>query len=146
MRFRISKHHETQVYTIMVRGEMNDDGGWDILQIAQTILHLPNCQTLVIDLCDTLIDEEVTVLNLDILVSVFEEAVSIQDTTLIVRYRHDREIRLTADALTLGPRMPYYNVPLGEAKLCSRAMQWLGQEASLLVHGPVRRLRAIQCA
>lgn len=146
MRFRISKNHEAQVYTIMVSGEMNDDGGWDILQIAQTMLHLPNCQTLVIDLCNTLIDEEVTVLNLDILVSVFEEAVSMQDNTLIVRYRHDREIRCTADELTLGPRIPYYNVPLDEAKLCSRAMQWLGQEACLLAHAPGSRLQAVQYA
>ncbi len=38
MRFRIRKNEDGSVYTIVVSGEMDDESGWDLLQVAQVML------------------------------------------------------------------------------------------------------------
>ena len=44
MRFRIRKNEHGSVYTIVVSGEMDDESGWDLLQVAQVMLAMPRCR------------------------------------------------------------------------------------------------------
>ncbi|WP_028319459.1 hypothetical protein [Desulfobulbus elongatus] len=134
MRFRITKKHDGSVYSIVVSGEIDDDAGWDLLQIAQTMVRMPHCRELVLDLRGAMIDDDVSVFNTDTLVSVFEEGLLHKDSTLVVRFRDDSEIRLCSDQLPLEPAQPYANVRLDEAKLYGKAMKSLEQEAKLLTH------------
>ncbi len=129
MRFRIKKENDGTVYSIVVSGEVDDDAGWDILQIAQTMLNMPHCRELIIDLRSAVIDDELSVLNTDTLVSVFEEGLLKKDSTLLVRFLDDSEIRLCSDQLPLEPAICYTNVSIDEAKFYGRAMKWLEQEA-----------------
>jgi len=134
MRFRIRKDNDKTAYSIIVSGEMDDDAGWDILQIAQTMLNMPHCRELVIDLRSAVIDEELSVLNTDTLVSVFEEGLLKKDSTLLVRFHDESEIRLSSDQLPLEPMLCYANVSIDEAKFYGRAMKWLEQEARFLAN------------
>lgn len=132
MRFRIMKMNDGTAYAIVVSGELNDDAGWDLLQIAQTMLHMPHCTHLLIDLRAALIDEELTVFNSDTLVSVFQEGLLRKDSTLTIRLRDDSEISLCSDQLPLEANVSYASVRLDEAKMYGKAMRWLEQEARLL--------------
>lgn len=132
MRFRIMKMNDGTVYAIVVSGELSDDAGWDLLQIAQTMLHMPHCNHLLIDLRAAVIDEEVTVFNSDTLVSVFQEGLLLKDSTLTIRLRDDSEISLCSDQLPLEANGSYASVRLDEAKMYGQAMRWLEQEARLL--------------
>mgnify|MGYP001102021386 CR=1 FL=1 len=134
MRFRILKSTDGLVYSIVVSGEMDDDAGWDILQVAQAMLGMPHCRELIIDLRSAAIDEELSVLNTDTLVSVFEESLLLKDSTLVVRFLDDSEIRLCSDQLPLEPFIAYANVSIDEAKFYGKAMKWLEQEARLLTN------------
>jgi len=134
MRFRIMKKNGGLGYTIVVSGEMDDDAGWDLLQIAQTMLLMPHCRELVVDLRAAVLDEELSVLNTDTLASVFEEGLLLKDSVLIVRFRDDSEIRLSSDQRPLEPVVPYAEVRIDEAKFYGRAMKWLMQEARLLAN------------
>jgi len=134
MRFRIMKSTDGLVYSIIVSGEMDDDAGWDILQVAQAMLSMPHCRELIIDLRSAEIDEELSVLNTDTLVSVFEESLLLKDSTLVVRFLDDSEIRLCSDQLPLEPFTAYANVSIDEAKFYGKAMKWLEQEARLLTN------------
>jgi hypothetical protein len=134
MRFRIRKNNDSSVYSIVVSGILDDDGGWDILQIAQTMLGMTRCRELIIDLRAATIDEGLSVFTTDTLLSVFEERLMEKDAALIIRHRHDSEIRLYSDQLPLRPTAGFVNVHLNEAKFFVRAMKWLEQEARFLVH------------
>jgi len=134
MRFRIMKTNAGTTCSIVVSGELDDDAGWDLLQISQTMLGMPHCRELIIDLRAAVIDVDLTVLNTDTLASVFEEGLLLKDSALIIRFRDDSEIRLCSDQLPLEPVASYANVCLDEAKLYGRAMQWLEQEARLLAN------------
>lgn len=134
MRFRIRKDNDKTTYSIIVSGEMDDDAGWDILQIAQTMLNMTHCRELVIDLRSAVIDEDLSVLNTDTLVSVFEEGLLKKDSTLLVRFNDESEIRLSSDQLPLEPMLCYANVSIDEAKFYGRAMKWLEQEARFLAN------------
>jgi hypothetical protein len=134
MRFRIKKNNDGKTYSILVSGEMDDNAGWDILQIAQTMLNMPHCKELIVDLRSAVIDEELSVLNTDTLVSVFEEGLLKKDSTLRVRFRDDSEIRLCSDQLPLEQTVSYTNVSIDEAKFYGRAMKWLEQEARFLAN------------
>lgn len=134
MRFRIGKDNDRAAYSIIVSGEMDDDAGWDILQIAQTMLNMPHCRELLIDLRSAVIDEDLSVLNTDTLVSVFEEGLLKKDSTLLVRFHDESEIRLCSDQLPLEPTAFYANVSIDEAKFYGRAMKWLEQEARFLTN------------
>jgi hypothetical protein len=134
MRFRIKKNDDGTTYSIIVSGVMDDDAGWDILQIAQTMLNMPHCTELIIDLRSAVIDEDLSVLNTDTLASVFEEGLLKKDSTLLVRFLDDSEIRLCSDQLPLEPTVYYTNVTIDEAKFYGRAMKWLEQEARLLAN------------
>ena len=134
MRFRIIKNTDSLAYSIVVSGEMDDDAGWDILQIAQAMLSMPRCRELLIDLRSAELDEELSVLNTDTLVSVFEEGMLLKDSTLVVRFLDDSEIRLCSDRLPLKPITAYANVRIDEAKFYGKAMKWLEQEARLLTN------------
>lgn len=134
MRFRIMKNSDGLVYSIVVSGEIDDDAGWDILQVAQAMLSMPRCRELIIDLRSAEIDEELSVLNTDTLVSVFEEGMLLKDSTLVVRFLDDSEIRLCSDQLPLEPITAYANVSIDEAKFYGKAMKWLEQEARLLTN------------
>jgi hypothetical protein len=134
MRFRIRKDHDGTAYTIVVSGEMDDDAGWDILQIAQTMLNMPHCKELIIDLSSAVIDEDISVLNTDTLVSVFEEGLLKKDSTLLLRFHDESEIRLSSDQLPLEPTECYANVSMDEAKFYGRAMKWLEQEVRFLAN------------
>lgn len=134
MRFRIRKNNDGTVYIIVVTGGMDDDAGWDILQVAQTMLNMPHCRELIIDLRSVVIDEELSVLNTDTLASVFEEVLLKKDSTLFIRFRDDSEIRLCSDQLPLKPTVFYVDVRMDEAKFYGRAMKWIEQEARFFVH------------
>ncbi|ADW17694.1 hypothetical protein Despr_1540 [Desulfobulbus propionicus DSM 2032] len=134
MRFRISKQNDGTAYSIVVTGELTDDTAWDILQIAQTMLGMAQCRELVIDLRSAVLDEELSVFNTDILVSVFEEGLLKKDSSLVLRFRDESEIRLCSDQLPLEARPLFANVPLDEAKFYGRALKWLEQEARFLVN------------
>jgi hypothetical protein len=128
------KQKDRPAYSIIVSGEMNDDAGWDLLQIAQTMLHMPHCRELTLDLCAAVIEEELSIFNTDTLVSVFEEGLLLKDASLIVRFSDESEICLSSDQQPLEPAIAYTNVSLDEAKLYGRAMRWLEQEARLLAN------------
>ncbi|MCL2340461.1 MAG: hypothetical protein FWC49_02025 [Proteobacteria bacterium] len=134
MRFRIMKGKEQGMFLLAASGRIDDDSSWDLLQVAQIMLSMPRCRELVIDLQGVEIDDDLSTLNTDILVSVFEESLLLKDCTLIVRFGNNDEIRLCADQLPLEPALPYVNVRLDEAKVYGRAMQWLEKEARLLAH------------
>jgi hypothetical protein len=134
MRFRITKNNEGSVYSIVVSGELDDDGGWDILQIAQTMLNMPHCRELIIDVRSAMIDDELSVFNTDNLTSVFEENLLRKDSALVVRFRDESEICLCSDQLPLEEPPAFVNVSINEAKFFGRAMKWVEQEARFLVH------------
>jgi hypothetical protein len=134
MRFRITKNKEGTTYTIVVSGEMNDDSCWDLLQVAQTMLHIPHCLELIVDLRAADIDDDVSVLNTDTLLSVFEEGLMLKDSALTLRLSEDNEIRFNSDQLPLKPTHLYENVQMDAAKVYIRAMKWLEQEARLLAN------------
>ena len=134
MRFRITKNQEGTTYSIVVSGEINDDSCWDLLQVAQTMLHMPRCRELIIDMRAADIDDEVSVFNTDTLVSVFEEGLLLKDSALTLRLRDGHEIRFSSDQLPLKPMHSYENVPMDDAKVYIRAMKWLAQEARLLAN------------
>ena len=134
MRFRITKNQEGTTYSIVVSGEINDDSCWDLLQVAQTMLHMPRCRELIIDMRAADIDDEVSVFNTDTLVSVFEEGLLLKDSALTLRLRDGYEIRFSSDQLPLKPMHSYENVPMDAAKVYIRAMKWLAQEARLLAN------------
>jgi hypothetical protein len=134
MRFRIRKSNDGLVYSIVISGEMDDEDGWDVLQIAQTMLSMPHCKELVIDLQAAVIDEEVSVFNSDTLVSVFEEGLCSKDSAVVVRYREDDEIRMCSDQLPLEASPVFVSVSINDAKLCGKAMKWLEQEARFLAN------------
>ena len=47
MRFRISKNQDGTVRTIIVSGAMDEESGWDLLQVAQIMLAMERCRELV---------------------------------------------------------------------------------------------------
>ena len=134
MRFRITKNQEGTTYSIIVSGEINDDSCWDLLQVAQTMLHMPHCRELIIDLRAADIDDDVAVLNTDTLVSVFEEGLLLKDSALTLRLGHDSEIRFCSDQLPIKPTHLYEDVRMDAAKVYIRVMKWLEQEARLLAN------------
>ncbi|MBM9535833.1 hypothetical protein [Desulfobulbus alkaliphilus] len=134
MRFRIRKGKDCSVYTIIVSGLVDEDAGWDIMQIAQTMLSMTRCRKLIIDLRMALLDEGLSVFTSDTLLAVFEEGLLSKDAALIIRHRYDSEIRLCSDQLPLQPTGGFINVQINEAKFLARAMKWLEQEARMLAH------------
>ena len=134
MRFRITKNNEGSVYSIVVSGELDDDGGWDILQIAQAMLNMAHCRELIIDVRSAMIDDELSVFNTDTLTSVFEENLLRKDSALVVRFRDESEICLCSDQLPFEEPPAFVNVSINEAKFFGRAMKWVEQEARFLVH------------
>ncbi|MDX9835343.1 MAG: hypothetical protein RBT36_09060 [Desulfobulbus sp.] len=132
MRFRIKKSQDGVVRTIVVSGTVDEESGWDLLQIAQIMLAMPSCQKLVVDLQGAIIDEEVTVLNSDTLVSVFEERLFVKNCTVVFRYRDGNEIHMQSGLSPLLNPPVFVSVPLGDARLYGRAMRWIEQEARLL--------------
>ena len=46
MRFRISKNQDGTVRTIIVSGAMDEESGWDLLQVAQIMLAMERCREL----------------------------------------------------------------------------------------------------
>ena len=132
MRFRISKNQDGTVRTIIVSGAMDEESGWDLLQVAQIMLAMERCRELVVDLQAAVIDEEVTVFNSDTLVSVFEERLCAKDCAVVFRCADGNEIRMQSGLSPL-PTMPAFtSVSLGEARFYGRAMRWLEQEARQL--------------
>ena len=132
MRFRIRKNQDGTVRTIIVSGAMDEESGWDLLQVAQIMLAMERCRELVVDLQAAVIDEEVTVFNSDTLVSVFEERLCAKDCAVVFRCADGNEIRMQSGLSPL-PTMPAFtSVSLGEARFYGRAMRWLEQEARLL--------------
>jgi hypothetical protein len=134
MRFRIRKEQDGSVYFIIVSGLVDDDGGWDIMQIAQTMLNMTKCRKLVIDLRTALLDEGLSVFTTDTLLAVFEEGLLSKDASLIIRHRYDSEIRLYSDQLPVKPAGKFVNVHIDEAKFFGQAMKWLEREARILAH------------
>ena len=134
MRFRITKNNAGSIYSIVVSGEVDDDAGWDILQIAQTMLNMPHCRELIIDLRSTLIEDGLSVFNTDTLASVFEEGLLKKDSALVIRYLDDYEIRLCSDQLPLEPSSGYAYVNINEAKFYGQAMKWIEREARFLLN------------
>ena len=134
MRFRIAKEHDGEVFLIVVSGKIDEDCGWDLLQIAQTMMYMPHCRELVIDLRGAKIVDELSTFSTDTLVSVFEENLLSKDSAVVIQFGDSDEIRLCSDQLPLEPVQPYVNVRLNEVKMYCRAMQWLGQEARLLIN------------
>lgn len=134
MRFRIRKEQDDSIYFIIVSGLVDDDGGWDIMQIAQTMLNMTKCSKLVIDLRAAQIDEGLSVFTTDTLLAVFEEGLLSKDASLIIRHRYDSEIRLYSDQLPVQPTGGFINVQIDEAKFFGRAMKWLEREARMLAH------------
>jgi len=134
MRFRITKNNDGSTYSIVVSGNMDEDAGWDILQIAQTMLNMPRCKELTIDVRSALIYEDLSVFNTDTLASVFEEGLLRKDCALVVLYRNNNEIRLCSDQLPLESPPGFANVSINEAKFFGRAMKWLELEARLLIN------------
>ncbi|MBV5316542.1 MAG: hypothetical protein JZU50_01925 [Desulfobulbaceae bacterium] len=134
MRFRITKNNEGSIYSMIVSGEIDDDAGWDVLQIAQTMLNMPHCTELIIDLRSAMIDEDVTIFNTDTLVSVFEEGLLRKDSTLVIRCFDDHEIRLSSDQQLLETPEKFTNVGINEAKFYGRVMKWLEKEARFMIN------------
>ncbi len=134
MRFRITKNNEGSVYSMIVSGEMDDDAGWDVLQIAQTMLNMPHCTELIIDLRSAMMDGDFSLFNTDTLVSVFEEGLLRKDCALVIRCGDDHEIRLCSDQLLLEPPDQFTNVGINEAKFYGRVMKWLEQEARFMIN------------
>jgi hypothetical protein len=132
MRFRIRKNEDGSVYTIVVSGEMDDESGWDLLQVAQVMLAMPRCRELVVDLQAAIIDEEVTVFNSDTLVSVFEERMFTKDCTVVFRCADGNEICISSGREPLEMAPAFANVSLQEARRYGRALRWLAQEARML--------------
>lgn len=134
MRFRIAKDHNGQTYAIIVSGTLDDGGAWDILQIAQTMLSRPNCKELIIDLRPAEIDDDLTALNTEALASLFEESLMRKDSSLVVRFRDDSEIRLCSDQLPLMRLQPHPAFQFTEARYFGGIMPWFKQESRQLVH------------
>ena len=132
MRFRISKNQDGSVRTIIVSGAMDEESGWDLLQVAQIMLAMERCRELVVDLQAAVIDEEVTVFNSDTLVSVFEERLCAKDCAVVFRCADGNEIRMQSGLSPLPTPPAFTSVSLGEARFYGRAMRWLEQEARLL--------------
>ena len=132
MRFRISKNQDGTVRTIIVSGAMDEESGWDLLQVAQIMLAMERCRELVVDLQAAVIDEEVTVFNSDTLVSVFEERLCAKDCAVVFRCAEGNEIRMQSGLSPLPTPPAFTSVSLGEARFYGRAMRWLEQEARLL--------------
>ena len=134
MRFRIVKEKGGEVFLIVVFGEIDEDSGWDLLQVAQTMMLMPHCRELVIDVRGARTEDELSIFSIDTLISVFEENLLEKDSALVVRFGDSDEIRLCSGQMTLESVQPYVNVRLDEAKTYGRAMQWLEQEARLLAN------------
>lgn len=132
MRFRISKNQDGSVRTIIVSGGMDEESGWDLLQVAQIMLAMERCRELVVDLQAAVIDEEVTVFNSDTLVSVFEERLCAKDCAVVFRCADGNEIRMQSGLSPLPNPPAFTSVSLGEARFYGRALRWLEQEARLL--------------
>ena len=132
MRFRISKNQDGTVRTIIVSGAMDEESGWDLLQVAQIMLAMERCRELVVDLQAAVIDEEVTVFNSDTLVSVFEERLWAKDGAVVFRCADGNEIRMQSGLSPLPTPHAFTSVSLGEARFYGRAMRWPEQEARLL--------------
>ena len=134
MRFRITKNNDNSVYSIIVTGVLDEDAGWDLLQISQVMLAMPRCSKLIIDLRSALIYDDLSVFTTDILASVLEESLMKKDSSIIVRYHDNHEIQLYSDQLPLKPSTDFTSVSLDQAKFFGKAMKWLKQEARLLVN------------
>lgn len=134
MRFRITKNSDGSVYSIIVSGEIDDDAGWDVLQIAQVMLNMSTCRELIVDVRGAVIDDELSVFNTDTMVSVFEEGLLRKDSALTVRFRDESELRLCSDQLPLAVPQGYVDVSMNEAKFFGRAMKWVEQEARFMMH------------
>jgi len=134
MRFRITKNNDGSVYAIVVSGEMDDDAGWDILQIGQTMLSMPHCTELLIDLRSALISEDFSVFTTDTLLAVFEGGLMQKDRTLVIRCADDQEIRLCSDQQLLVPVVDSASVVSNEARFYSRVMKWLEQESRFMIN------------
>ena len=134
MRFRIKKNNEGTIYAIVVSGAMDDAAGWDVLQVAQTLLNRPLCQELTIDLRSAPLSEDLALFDAETLASVFEEAMLQKDSVLIIRYRNDNEIRFCSDQLPLQPPSAYAKASISEAKYFSKVMKWLDREARFLIN------------
>ena len=132
MRFRISKNQDGTVRTIIVSGAMDEESGWDLLQVAQIMLAMERCRELVVDLQAAVIDEEVTVFNSDTLVSGFEARLCAKDCAGVFRCADGNEIRMQSGLSPLPTPPAFTSVSLGEARFYGRAMRWLEQEARLL--------------
>ncbi len=134
MRFRVAKNNDGSVYSIVVSGILDEDAGWDLLQISQVMLSMPHCSELVIDLRSALIYDDLSVFTTDILASALEESLMKKDSSIIVRYHDNHEIQLYSDQLPLKPSTDFTNVSLDQAKFFGKAMKWLEQEARLLAN------------
>ena len=132
MRFRISKNQDGTVRTIIVSGAMDEESGWDLLQVAQIMLAMERCRELVVDLQAAVIDEEVTVFNSDTLVSVFEERLCAKDCAVVFRCADGNEIRMQSGLSPLPTPHAFTSVSLGEALFYGRAMRLIEQYARLL--------------
>lgn len=134
MRFRITKNNDGSVYVIVVSGEVDDEAGWDILQIGQTMLSMPHCTELVIDLRSALIDEEFSVFTTDTLLAVFEGGLMQKDRTLVIQCSDDQEIRLCSDQQLLSPAVATVSPGGTEARFYSRVMKWLERESRFMIN------------
>jgi anti-anti-sigma regulatory factor len=134
MRFRIKKDNDGSIYFIVVSGEMDDEAAGEILQIAHIMLSRPLCRELVIDLRSVLIDDDLTVFTTDSLVSVFEEALLRKDSTLVVRFCDNSEIRLSSDQLPLTQPANVVDVSNTEAKFFSKPRKWMKSGARFLIN------------
>ena len=134
MRFRIKKNNDGSAYAIVVSGVMDNEAGWDILQVAQTMLNRPLCTELLIDLRSVRVREDFSVFNTETLVSVFEGGLLQKDSALVIRYRDDNEIRFCSDQLPLDPSSALTKARFEESKFVGKVMRWLDQEARLLIN------------
>lgn len=134
MRFRITKNNDGSVYAIIVSGVVDDEAGWDILQIGQTMLSRPHCTELIIDLRLAMINEELSVFNTDTLLSIFEDGLMQKDRTLVIRCFDDQEIRLCSNQQLLKPAVAPGSMGISEAKFYGRVMKWLEREAGFMIN------------
>lgn len=134
MRFRITKNNDGSVCTIIVSGLVDDDTGWDILQIGQTMLGMPHCAELIIDLRLAMISEELSIFNTDTLLSIFEEGLMKKDRSLVIRCYDDQEIRLCSDQQLLKPAVEATDMGISEAKFYGRMIKWLEREARFMIN------------
>ncbi len=134
MRFKITKNNKGTIRSIVVSGEMDEEAGWDILQIAQTMLNQPSCRELVIDVRSALIPEDFAVFTTDTLLSVFEMTLLTKDSAVVIRYRYNNEIRLCSDQLPCEPPANFTGVSNSEAKFLGKAMKWLEFETRLVIN------------